>query len=171
MGGEGGDRRWDGWMASPTWWSWVWASCGSWWWIGKPGVLQSIGLQRVRLNWTECEWASSNPLWAWMEQKAELGEFCVFLPVSHWTEKYYHIFSWNLHLRFPWFSDLWTRLNYTRRFFWLSSYHKAKNKTFWSPLWESKFLTINQPISQSFSAREKTHNSFLCVYVVPCNFG
>ena len=47
-GGEGDDRGWDGWMASPTWWTWVWASFGSWWWTGKPGVLQSMGLQRVR---------------------------------------------------------------------------------------------------------------------------
>ena len=39
VGGEGDDRRWDGWMASLTWWTWVWASSGSWWWRGKPGVL------------------------------------------------------------------------------------------------------------------------------------
>ena len=38
-GGEGDDRRQDGWMASPSWWTWVWASSGSWWWTGKPGVL------------------------------------------------------------------------------------------------------------------------------------
>ena len=43
--------EWDGWMASPTQWTWVWASSGSWWWTGKPGVLQSMGLQRVRHNW------------------------------------------------------------------------------------------------------------------------
>ena len=46
-GGEGDDRGWDGWMASPTWWSWVWARSRSWWWTGKPGVLQSMGSQRV----------------------------------------------------------------------------------------------------------------------------
>ena len=44
---EGNDRGWDGWMASLTWWTWVWASSGSWWWTGKPGVLQSMELQRV----------------------------------------------------------------------------------------------------------------------------
>ena len=49
--GEGDDRGWDGWMASPTWWTWVWVSSGSWWWGGKPGVLQSMGLQRVRHDW------------------------------------------------------------------------------------------------------------------------
>ena len=43
-GGEGDNRGWDGWMGSPTQWTWVWASSGSWWWTGKPGVLQSMGL-------------------------------------------------------------------------------------------------------------------------------
>ena len=46
-GSEGDNRGWDGWMASPTQWTWVWASSSSWWWTGKPGVLQSMGLQRV----------------------------------------------------------------------------------------------------------------------------
>ena len=56
-GGEGDDRGWDGWMASPSRWTWVGASSGSWWWIGKHGVLQSMGLQRVRHNWaTELSW-------------------------------------------------------------------------------------------------------------------
>ena len=48
---RGDDRGWDGWMASPTRWTWVWASSGSWWWTGRPGVLQSMGSQRVRHNW------------------------------------------------------------------------------------------------------------------------
>ena len=42
-GGEGDGRRWDGWMASPTLWTWVLVSSGSWWWTGRPGVLQSMG--------------------------------------------------------------------------------------------------------------------------------
>ena len=46
-GGEGDDRGWDGWMASPTQWTWVWVSSGSWWWTGRPGVLWSMGSQRV----------------------------------------------------------------------------------------------------------------------------
>ena len=55
--GEGDDRGWDGWMASPAWWTWVWASSGSWWQTGKPEVLQSIGSQRVGHNWvTELNW-------------------------------------------------------------------------------------------------------------------
>ena len=50
-GGEGDDRGWDGWMASPTQWTWVWVNSGSWWWTGKPGVLQSMGWQRVGHDW------------------------------------------------------------------------------------------------------------------------
>ena len=46
--GEGDDRGWDGWMASPTWWTWVWVNSRSWWWTGRPGVLQSMESQRVR---------------------------------------------------------------------------------------------------------------------------
>ena len=45
--GEAGSRGWHGWMASPTQWTRVWANSGRWWRIGKPGVLQSMGLQRV----------------------------------------------------------------------------------------------------------------------------
>ena len=55
--GEGNDRGWDGWMASPTRWTWVSASSRSWWCTGKPGVLQSMGLQRVRHDWAvELNW-------------------------------------------------------------------------------------------------------------------
>ena len=58
-GGEGDDREWDGRMASLIQWAWVCASSGSWWWTGRPGMLQSMGSQRVghdwvaELNWTE----------------------------------------------------------------------------------------------------------------------
>ena len=57
VGGEGNDRGWDDWMASPTQWTWVWVDSGSWWWTGRPGLLQSVGSQRVRHNWaTELNW-------------------------------------------------------------------------------------------------------------------
>ena len=56
-GGEGDDRGWDGWMASLTRWTWVSVNSGSWWWTGRPGVLQSMGLQRVGHDWaTELNW-------------------------------------------------------------------------------------------------------------------
>ena len=57
-GGKGDDRGWDGWMASLTQRTWVWVSSRSWWWTGKPGVLQSMGPQRVRHDWeAELNWA------------------------------------------------------------------------------------------------------------------
>ena len=54
-GGEGADRGWDGWMASPTQWTWVWVNSRSWWCTGRPGILQSMGSpSRTWLNdWTE----------------------------------------------------------------------------------------------------------------------
>ena len=63
---EGGRRRgqqeWGGWMAPPMQWTWVWVGSGSWWWTGKPGVLQSMGSQRVGHDWeTELNWAVKNP--------------------------------------------------------------------------------------------------------------
>ena len=55
--GEGGDRGWDGWMASPTRWTWVWVNSGRWWWTGSPGVLRFMGSQRVGHDWaTERNW-------------------------------------------------------------------------------------------------------------------
>ena len=58
-GGEGDDRGWDGWVASLTRWPWVWANSRSWWWTGKPGMVQSMGSQRVIHNWmTELNWTS-----------------------------------------------------------------------------------------------------------------
>ena len=49
--GEGDNRGWDGWMASPIRWTWVWVNSGSWWWPGRPGELPSMGSQRVGCNW------------------------------------------------------------------------------------------------------------------------
>ena len=62
--GEGDDRGWGGWMASLTWWTWVWVDSGSWWWTGKPGELQFMGSQRVRHDWvTELNWMKSVLPW------------------------------------------------------------------------------------------------------------
>ena len=56
-GGEEDNRGWDGWMASPTRWAWVWVN-GSWWWTGRPGVLRFMGSQRVG-----CDWATELTDW------------------------------------------------------------------------------------------------------------
>ena len=59
-GGEGNDGGWDGWMASLTLWTWVWVNSGSWWWAGRPGMVRSMGSQRVRDNWaTELNWTDT----------------------------------------------------------------------------------------------------------------
>ena len=60
-GREGNDRGWDGCMASPTQWTWVCASSERWWWTGKPGVLRSMGSQRVRTD-RETEKQQQQPL-------------------------------------------------------------------------------------------------------------
>ena len=51
--GEGHDRGWDDWMASPTQLGWVWVNSGSWCWTGKPGVQEAMGLQNVGHDWAD----------------------------------------------------------------------------------------------------------------------
>ena len=72
-GGEGDDRGWDGWMTSPTPWTWVWVNSGNLWWTGRPGVLRFMGSQRIghdwaiELNWTEWSLCSySSPWFNWI---------------------------------------------------------------------------------------------------------
>jgi len=66
-GEEGDNRGWDGWMVSPTQWTWVWVDSGSWWWTGRPGMLRFMGSQRVGHDWvTELNWtlfSSIMPTW------------------------------------------------------------------------------------------------------------
>ena len=69
-GGEGDDRGWDSWMVSLTW---VWVDSSSWWWTGRPGVLQSMGLQRVGHDWaTELNWKKSLFIQILLEQNKKL---------------------------------------------------------------------------------------------------
>ena len=56
-GREGDDRGWDGWMASPTWWTWVWVNSWNWWWTGRSGMLRFMQSQTVGNDWvTEMNW-------------------------------------------------------------------------------------------------------------------
>ena len=74
-GGEGDDRRWDGWMAAPTQWTWVWVNSGSWRWIGSPAIRQSMGSQKVGHDWaTELNWI--------------LGSLKFFLKSVSWLGKF-----------------------------------------------------------------------------------
>ena len=107
--------RWDGWMASLTQWTWVWTSSGSWWWTGKPGVLQPIGSQRVEHDWV-----------------TELN----------WTELRYH--GWYLNwIEFPFNDTHWIQLNEFNEIQWVSvqwylnwaEFHGYNHhlQWFWSP--------------------------------------
>ena len=77
-GGEEDDRGWDGWMASPTRWTRVWVNSGSWWWTGRPNVLQLMGSQRVGHDWaTELNWVTNgqiNPV----KNEQSLWNLCTF---------------------------------------------------------------------------------------------
>ena len=73
-GGEGDDPGWDGWMASPTRWTWVWVNSGSWWWTGRPGVLRLRGSQRVGHDWaTELNWTEYSSLGVSQGQRSLVG--------------------------------------------------------------------------------------------------
>ena len=75
---KGGNRGWNGWMASLTWWTWVWISSKSWWWTGKLGVLQSMGSQRVGHDWvTELKITSS--VWSWSLCSSLQNLLCCFI--------------------------------------------------------------------------------------------
>ena len=78
-GGEGDNRGWDGWMASPTRWTWVWMNSGTWWWTGRPGVLHAVhgvAKSRTRLsNWTELNWTDTI---------LDIGFSFLFFPISKW---------------------------------------------------------------------------------------
>ena len=82
-GEEGDDRRWDGWMASLMWWTWVWIGSRSWWWTGNPGVLQSMGSQRVGHDWsTKLNWKLS---------KLYTLNMYSFLYVNHTSIKFFKL--------------------------------------------------------------------------------
>ena len=89
-GGEGDDRGWDGWMASLTQWTWVWVNSGSWWWTGRPGVLRSMGSQRVRQDWvTELNWMNVHlPLRVTFlgGRGTPLGLQDFSSPIKYWTQ-------------------------------------------------------------------------------------
>ena len=83
------DRGWDGWMAPPTRWTCVWVGSGNWWWNGKTGVLQSMGLQRVELDWvTELIWSCEEVgkyeicYCRWFRQSAQALFFSSKLPMG-----------------------------------------------------------------------------------------
>ena len=81
-GVEGDDRGWDGWMASPTQWTWIWASSGRWWRTGKPGVLKSMGLQRVGHDW-----GTQHPFWTFLYKN------CLRVQTTKGRSQHFHFSS------------------------------------------------------------------------------
>ena len=77
-GREGDDRGWDGWMALLTRWTWVWVNSRSWWWTGRPGMLQFMGSQRVGHDWaTELNWTELiELLHLWLQRKKSTWFHC-----------------------------------------------------------------------------------------------
>ena len=95
-GGKGDDREWEDWMALQTQWIWIWANSGSWWWTGRPGMLQSIGLQSIghkQLNWTR--------LWEGAICVLNLLELGLYKEYHRWspsTTKVQSNLGWRLHI-------------------------------------------------------------------------
>ena len=85
------DRKWDGWMASPAGWTWVWANSRSWWWTRKPDMLQSMGSLRAGHDWvTELSWTEPSMYYATFCAQ-RLGDY-----------KYIFIFAWRNTGKIPW---------------------------------------------------------------------
>ena len=104
VGGEGDDRGWGGWMASPTQWTWVWVNSGSWLWTGRPGMLYSMGLQRVRhnweteLNWKLLQWESISYFDALKDLGPQYEEGNVKIQTFIWTSTMCLALSWILYI-------------------------------------------------------------------------
>ena len=89
------DRGWDGWMASLIRWTWVSVSSRSWWWIGRPGVLQSMGSQRVGHDWaTELNWTELGVGSRFKNSGQDLGSWGL-LEMSG-TSMTFPVILWNL---------------------------------------------------------------------------
>ena len=92
--GEGDNRGWDGRMASPTQWTWVWVDFGSLWWTGRPGVLRFMGSERVGHAWvTELNWTEL------MRVKKFVSHDWFSFVILFWTEQL--ISPW-VHVRLTW---------------------------------------------------------------------
>ena len=111
-GGEGNDRGWDGWMASSTRWTWVWVGSRSWWWTEKPGVLQSMGSQRVRHDWTtELNWPllmSLFPGQKWASQQNLLSSWAQFLAVCTRSDGFENTYKFHWSPVTMFFFCIWT---------------------------------------------------------------
>ena len=102
-GGEGNDRGWDGWMASPTRWAWVWVNSGGWWWTGRPSVLWFMGSQRVGHDWaTELKRFYYTFIMLWNVPTTLVKK----------TEENYLPLAWSINKWWKWSSNLFQSLSF-----------------------------------------------------------
>ena len=111
--GEGDDRGWDGWMALPTRWTWVWVNSESWWWTGRPAMLRFIGSQRVGHDWvTEAlldQLWSTRSFWAIFRGTSTLNfRYHSFNPNCYYFE---HGVQYKFR-KFTWKDYMWVRRVY-----------------------------------------------------------
>ena len=102
---EWDDRGWDGWMVSLTQWTWVWVSSGKWWWTGKPGMLQTMGLQRIRHKQvTELNYLFQ-VITSWFVQMMRKHIISSLVSVSHFG---FRLWALQVHLHlYSYWHDLW----------------------------------------------------------------
>ena len=126
-------------MASPTWWTWVWASSRHWWWTGKPDVLQSKRSQKVRhywatqLNWTECSTFTASSFRIWNSSTGipspPLALFVVMLPKALLTS-HCRMSRWVI---IPsWLSGLWRSFLYSSSVYQRPDSSKLLAMCFWN---------------------------------------
>ena len=150
-GGEGDNREWDGWMISPTRWTWVWVNSRSWWWTGRPGVLRFMGLQKVGHNWaTELNWilirfeiVTMNIFYLWNSNKRKKKNNITWNLITwnllHNNENGLMIVTWKIYDRFQ--RLFWAevrqyihRTDATRAYHTKWSESKKETNIIWYPL-------------------------------------
>ena len=129
-GGERDDRGWDGWMASPTQWTWVWVNSGSWWWAGTPGMLQSMRLQWVRHDWaTELNWTDMW-LWGFLELLSSHFSFLSRGKAKIINWEYYNRSAGNLRIKEKVWSPSWVESTCTSEICYDCGQPSASSSTF-----------------------------------------
>ena len=133
-------------MVSPTWWTWVWVGCGSWWWIGKPSVLHSMGSERVGHDWTTDWEGNGNPLQcSCLENPRDRGA---------WWAAVYGVAQGQTRLK------------------WLSSSSSSRaTELNWTKLSSSHWWPVLSVLSTAFPSSILTAVAFLLAYYLTWLFG
>ena len=126
-----GRQRMRWWTASLTWWTWVWVDSGSWWWTGRPGVLQFMGSQRVGHDWaTELSWKSKSEVWNLKDLRQNYLAFVsIAFPCIHWDD----ITSYSLELQ------KYEKIQYMERSYLSAWKHNCSKNIHFSQSWLCKW--------------------------------